>query len=85
MAVDRLLHTFGTPFFIHAPSLEAFGGVPFGRLMIAQDTGSAIVGAARGDLFTGSGDAAGEIAGVIRHPADFFALVPRVLAGGAAA
>jgi membrane-bound lytic murein transglycosylase A len=47
--------------------------------MIAQDTGSAIVGAARGDLFTGSGDAAGEIAGVIRHPADFYPLVPRAL------
>jgi hypothetical protein len=34
--------------------------------MIAQDTGSAIVGPARGDLFAGSGDAAGEIAGVVK-------------------
>lgn len=77
IAVDRLLHTFGTPFFVHAPKLAAFGSAPFARLMIAQDTGSAIVGAARGDLFAGSGDAPGEIAGVIRHDADFFALVPR--------
>ena len=45
--------------------------------MIAQDTGSAITGSARADLFTGSGDAAGEIAGVVNHPADFIALVPR--------
>ena len=80
MAVDRLLHTFGTPFFIHAPELTAFGGKPFRRLMIAQDTGSAIVGPARGDLFAGSGDAAGEIAGVVRAQADFFALIPRPLA-----
>ena len=79
VAVDRLLHTFGTPFFIHAPGLDAFGRAPFARLMIAQDTGSAITGPARGDLFTGSGPAAGEIAGVIRHEADFFALVPRAL------
>jgi len=77
VAVDRLLHTFGTPFFIDAPTLTAFGGGGFRRLMIAQDTGSAIVGAARGDLFAGSGDAAGEIAGVVRNPADFYALVPR--------
>jgi len=83
VAVDRLLHTFGTPFFIVAPSLTAFGGEGFRRLMIAQDTGSAIVGAARGDLFAGSGDAAGEIAGVVRHAADFYALLPRALVGGA--
>jgi membrane-bound lytic murein transglycosylase A len=82
VAVDRLLHTFGTPFFIDAPSLTAFDGEPFRRLMIAQDTGSAITGPARGDLFTGSGFAAGEIAGVIRHPADFHALVPRPLVSG---
>ena len=79
LAVDRLLHTFATPFFISAPTLGAFGGDGFRRLMIAQDTGSAIVGSARGDLFAGSGEAAGEIAGVIRHPAEFFALVPRAL------
>lgn len=82
VAVDRLLHTFGTPFFIVAPDLKAFGGTPFRRLMIAQDTGSAIVGAARGDLFAGSGDAAGEIAGVVKSAADFYALVPASLVAG---
>lgn len=82
VAVDRLLHTFGTPFFIHAPELTAFGGRPFRRLMIAQDTGSAIVGPARGDLFAGSGDAAGAIAGVVRSRADFFTLIPRPLLEG---
>lgn len=83
VAVDRLLHTFGTPFFIDAPTLTAFDGAPFRRLMIAQDTGSAITGPARGDLFAGSGFAAGEVAGVVRNPADFFALIPRALAIGA--
>jgi membrane-bound lytic murein transglycosylase A len=80
IAVDRLLHTFGTPFFIDAPSLKAFDGSPFRRLMVAQDTGSAITGPARGDLFAGSGEAAGAIAGVVRNAADFYALVPRRLA-----
>jgi membrane-bound lytic murein transglycosylase A len=82
IAVDRLLHTFGTPFYIDAPTLTAFGGEKFRRLMIAQDTGSAITGPARGDLFAGSGDAAGEIAGVVRNPADFYALVPCGLISG---
>lgn len=79
VAVDRLLHTFGTPFFIDAPTLTVFDDAPFRRLMIAQDTGSAITGPARGDLFAGTGAAAGQIAGGIRHPADFYALVPRSL------
>lgn len=82
VAVDRLLHTFGTPFYIDAPSLLAFDGKPFRRLMIAQDTGSAITGPARGDLFAGSGNAAGEIAGVVRNAADFHALIPRALVSG---
>nr|AIA84371.1 CAZy families GH102 protein [uncultured Mesorhizobium sp.] len=38
-----------------------------------------MVGPARGDLFAGSGDIAGEIAGVVRAAADFHALVPRAL------
>lgn len=45
LAVDRLIHTFGFPFFIHAPSLTHLDdGKPFARLMLALDTGSAIVG-----------------------------------------
>ncbi|RUW66407.1 MltA domain-containing protein, partial [Mesorhizobium sp. M1E.F.Ca.ET.063.01.1.1] len=37
VAVDRLLHTCGTPFYIDAPTLTAFDGNPFRRLMIAPD------------------------------------------------
>jgi len=84
MAVDRLVHTFATPFFVDAPTLRAIDEKPFHRLMIAQDTGSAIIGAARGDLFTGSGAAAGEIAGVIRHPARFTVLLPAGFVPGGA-
>ena len=80
MAVDRLQHVFGSPFFIVAPSVDGGAGAPFLRLMIAQDTGSAIVGAARGDLFTGSGFDAGEIAGRINAAADFYLLLPKYLA-----
>src|SRR5439155_24717749 len=49
------------------------------RLMIAQDTGSAIVGPARADLYWGAGDDAGRIAGRIRHPGRFVMLIPREL------
>lgn len=81
IAVDRFLHTFGTPFYVDAPTVTKFDNAPFSRLMIAQDTGTAIVGPARGDLFAGSGDEAGEIAGGIKDKADFYALVPRAVCG----
>ena len=45
--------------------------------MIAEDTGSAIVGPGRADLFFGGGDAAGARAGAIRHEAEMFVLWPR--------
>ncbi|MGG7517911.1 murein transglycosylase A [Allorhizobium undicola] len=78
LAVDRLIHTFGFPFFVHSPSLTRLDeGRAFARLMLALDTGSAIVGPARGDIFTGSGFEAGERAGAVRNEADFYLLVPR--------
>lgn len=78
LAVDRLIHSFGYPFFIHSPSLTRLDqGRPFARLMLALETGSAIVGPARGDIFTGSGGEAGELAGAVRDAADFYILVPK--------
>ena len=47
--------------------------------MIAQDTGSAIVGPARADLYWGAGEDAARIAGRIRHPGRFVMLLPREL------
>lgn len=82
LAVDRMIHTFGYPFFIHAPTLRHLNdGQPFARLMLALDTGSAIVGPSRGDIFTGSGYEAGERAGTVRNEADFYILIPKAAAG----
>ena len=77
IAVDRSLWSYGLPFWIGAELPWADEAPrPFRRLMIAQDTGSAIVGAARGDIFFGGGDAAGERAGAIRHRGEFTVLLP---------
>lgn len=81
LAVDRMIHTFGLPFFISSDSLTHMdGGQPFRRLMLALDTGTAIVGPARGDIFTGSGDAAGALAGHVRNAATFHILIPKAAA-----
>lgn len=78
LAVDRLIHTFSSPFFIRSETLTHLtGGKPFARLMLALDTGSAIVGPVRGDIFTGSGFEAGQLAGNVRNDADFTILIPK--------
>jgi membrane-bound lytic murein transglycosylase A len=77
IAVDRTIHAFGLPFFISVPDLKTLEPDGFNRVMIAQDTGSAILGAARADLFIGSGEAAGTIAGSINYDAQFHILLPR--------
>jgi membrane-bound lytic murein transglycosylase A len=81
IAVDRPLHAYGTPFFIEAdlPIDGAAAKTPWRRLTIAQDTGSAIVGPARADIYFGAGDEAGRIAGRVRQPARLAMLVPRAL------
>ncbi|HLN11443.1 MAG TPA: MltA domain-containing protein [Xanthobacteraceae bacterium] len=79
IAVDVPRHTYGTPFYIEAdlPLDSATAKIPFRRLMIAQDTGSAITGPARADIFFGAGDQAGRVAGRIRHSGRCIMLVPR--------
>ena len=49
----------------------------FNRLMVAQDVGSAIKGPERGDIYFGSGDAAGQLAGVTKHAGKFIVLLPK--------
>ena len=87
IAVDRALHAYGTPFFIEAdlPIASGHATMPFRRLVIAQDTGSAIVGIARADIYFGAGDDAARIAGRIKHSGRFAMLLPRVLDPVAAA
>ena len=78
LAVDAGIHAIGTPVYVDAPTLTdvlQFGG--FKRLMVAQDVGSAIKGPERGDIYFGSGNAAGKLAGVTKHPGSFYVLLPR--------
>ena len=78
IAVDRGLWCYGLPFFVRADiPWRGERAEPFGRVMIAEDTGTAIVGPGRADLFFGGGEAAGARAGSIRHAAAMFALWPR--------
>jgi len=81
IAVDKALHVYGTPFFIDGdlPIESDTSNTPFRRLMIAQDTGSAIVGPARADLYFGAGAEAGKIAGRIKNAARFAILLPKSL------
>ncbi len=81
LAVDHRLHTFGTPVFVETRKPLPGDTEPFSSLMIAQDTGSAIVGPARGDLFIGSGARAGKTAGSIKHPGRFTILLPKAASG----
>ena len=81
IAVDKALHVYGTPFFIEGdlPIESERSKTPFRRLMIAQDTGSAIVGPARADLYFGAGAEAGRVAGRLKSNARFVMLVPKSL------
>jgi membrane-bound lytic murein transglycosylase A len=81
IAVDKALHVYGTPFFIEGelPIESEKSKTPFHRLMIAQDTGSAIVGPARADLYFGAGAEAGKVSGRLRHNMRFVILVPKSL------
>ena len=81
IAVDKALHVYGTPFFIEGelPIETEISKTPFRRLMIAQDTGSAIVGPARADLYLGAGADAGKVAGRFRHNMRFVMLLPKSL------
>ncbi len=81
LAVDPRFVTLGAPVWV-----EKGGREPFRRLMVAQDTGSAIRGAQRGDIFFGSGREAGRAAARVRDPGRMMILLPIetafALAGG---
>lgn len=71
IAVDPKYTPLGAPVWV-----EKDGRDPLRRLMIAQDTGSAIKGAQRADVFFGTGDAAGRAAGRLRDPGRMVVLMP---------
>ena len=71
IAVDPKFTPLGAPVWI-----EKDGANPMRRLMIAQDTGSAIKGAQRADIFFGTGDEAGRAAGQLKDPGRLVVLLP---------
>jgi membrane-bound lytic murein transglycosylase A len=71
IAVDPKFTPLGAPVWI-----EKDGKSPLRRLMVAQDTGSAIKGAQRADVFFGTGDQAGKEAGRLRDPGRMVVLMP---------
>jgi membrane-bound lytic murein transglycosylase A len=79
LAVDTRFHELGLPVWVSAPALThaTKQGGGFHRLMVAQDVGSAIRGPERGDIYFGSGTAAGNKAGVTKHSANFVVLLPK--------
>jgi membrane-bound lytic murein transglycosylase A len=77
IAVDRTIWPYGTPVWIDATvPWESEAPSRLARLTVAQDTGSAILGPARADIFHGAGEQAGRIAGATRHRGAFVVLLP---------
>jgi membrane-bound lytic murein transglycosylase A len=83
LAVDRSLFALNLPVWLAASAPDAaapFADRPLQRLMVMQDTGGAIRGAVRGDVFWGHGDAAEAIAGRMKNPGRYWLLLPKAVA-----
>ena len=77
IAVDPSKHAMGGLYWISADAPILNGAFPsYRRLVVALDTGGAIKGNARADLYTGLGDTAGVEAGRVRHHLKMVVLVP---------
>ena len=72
LAIDPRLNTLGAPYYVDA--------APVRGLLIGQDTGGAIRGAVRGDVFFGFGDKAQDQAGSMKSDGALFVLLPKALA-----
>ncbi len=83
MAVDPRATPLGAPVFIDGQ--QPGGKGPMRRLVFAQDTGGAIRGSVRGDFFWGFGDKAGKMALQTNQPVRMWLLLPKAVAGSAAA
>ncbi len=79
LAVDTRYIPLGLPLWLDTTMPGQDAG-PLQRLMLAQDTGSAIKGPVRGDFFWGTGDGALEYAGRMKSRGRYFLLLPRLLA-----
>jgi len=83
LAIDEQVHPLGAPFFVAASAPDADPtrpARPLDRLFVAQDTGGAIVGAARADVFWGFGHDAESIAGRMKTTGRLYVLLPKAVA-----
>ena len=78
LAVDPRFVPFGLPLWLD--TRHPVDATPLRRLVVAQDTGGAIKGPVRGDLFWGSGAAAAEAAGRMRESGRYYILLPKGIA-----
>lgn len=78
LAVDHAFLPLGVPIWLDAEG--RYAAVRYRRLVIAQDTGGAIKGPVRGDLFWGTGPAAGDHAGAMNAHGQYYLLLPRAVA-----
>lgn len=77
IAVDAKVHPLGVPFFIVTTTPD---GKPLHSLFVAQDTGGAIKGPVRADIFFGFGHRAESLAGEMKQKGTMFALLPKSVA-----
>ena len=78
IAVDPSRWTYGDAVWIEADGGDLIGArASYRGLVMALDTGSAIRGPVRADLYIGRGDAAGQEAGAVRHPLRMWRLTPK--------
>ena len=75
IAIDLQAMPLGAPVFL--ATTKPLSNQPMQKLVMAQDTGKAIVGGVRADYYWGSGDAAGEIAGRMKQNGKMWLLLPR--------
>jgi membrane-bound lytic murein transglycosylase A len=82
LAVDPDLIPLGVPLWLDTtyPAGTPEAGRPLRRLVVAQDSGAAIKGAVRGDLYWGSGEAALRYAGPMKQPGRYYLLLPKTVA-----
>ena len=83
LAVDASIHALGVPVWLEASAPSADAATrdrALNTVLVMQDTGTAIRGAVRGDVFWGFGSQAESVAGRMKHPGRMTVLLPRVLA-----